>query len=170
MPLRMSKTKRMFVIGAAVVFGGLLLVLGWIEFRNSRKLAAEGKAVTAEVTGKDIERGRRGRKTYYVAVRFKTEAGPAEEQRVKVSSSQYDAAKPGGSVPVHYLPSDPEVCQVGEKVETRWSTMLWGLGAWAAGAFVAFSKSEDDSSDGSGTGSSNLVSTDAGSNDQQKAA
>jgi len=165
----MSKAKRLFAIGAAIVFGGLFLVMGWIEFQNSRKLAAEGKAVTADVTGKDIERGRRGRKTYYVEVQFKTEAGATEAQNVKVSSSQYDAAKVGGNVPVHYLPSDPKVCQIGEKVETKWSWMVYGLGAWAIGAFVGFSKS-DDESEAIGAATPDLASTDAGSDDHRKAA
>jgi Protein of unknown function (DUF3592) len=166
----MSRTKRVLVIGAGVVFGGLLVVTGWIEFRNSKKLAAEGKAVTAEVTGKDIERGRRGRKSYYLEVQFKTEAGATEAQSVKVSSSQYDGAKVGGNVPVHYLPSDPKICQVGEKVETKWSMMLWGLGAWAASAFVGFSKSDDDDGSKVFAAPSDLASTNAGSDDQRKAA
>jgi hypothetical protein len=166
----MSRTKRILIVGGGLIFGGILVVVGWMEYRNSRKLAAEGKAVTAEVTGKDIERGRRGRKSYYLEVQFKTEAGATEEQRVKVGSSQYNAAKAGGRVPVHYLPSKPGVCQVGEKVETRWSMMLWGLGAWAASAFVGFSKSDDDAGGGSSAVSTDAASSDARADDQREAA
>jgi hypothetical protein len=138
--------------------------------QDSRKLAAEGKAVAAEVVGKDIKRGRKGRKSYYLNVGFKTESGSKTEQRVRVNSSQFDAVSAGGSVPVHYLPADPTVCQVGDKVETKWSGLLIGLGAWAVGAFLAFSKTKEDESGDSAAHHDAGPDQEAGGDEQQKAA
>ena len=163
----MSKAKKILIVGVALVLGTVLLVAGWLDYRNSKKLAAEGKAVTADVVGKDIERGRRGRKSYYVEVQFKTDSGTAA-QRVRVTSSQFDSAREGGTVPVHYLPGDPSICQVGDKVEIEWSGMLVGLGAWVVGAFLSFSKSKDSQNT---QGDEAAGSTpEAGSSDQQNAA
>src|SRR5262245_36864046 len=119
----MKRAKKSLVVGGVFVLGTILLIAGWIDYRNSKKLAAEGKAVTAEVTGKEIQRGRKGRRSYYLEVQFPTESG-ASAQRVQVSSSQYDAATQGGTVPVHYLPNNPKVCQVGNTVKTEWSGLL----------------------------------------------
>lgn len=162
----MSKAKKILVVGGAFVLGTVLLVAGWLDFRNSKRLAAEGKAVSADVVGKDIERGRRGRKSYYVNVEFKTDSGPAA-QRVRVNSSQYDSAQPGGTVPVHYLPDNPSVCQVGDKVETEWSGMLVGLGAWVVGAFLFFSKAQDSQNGSAGASDG---SAEGGPTDHQDAA
>lgn len=166
----MSKLKKLLVVGGAFLFGTIFVVLGWSELRDSKKLATEGKAVTAEVVDKDIKRGRKGRRTYYLSVRFKTEAGAQTEQRVQVSSSQFDGTSEGGSVPVHYLPTDPSVCQVGDKVETEWSGLLVGFGAWAVAAFVAFAKAEDDGPGDSSAGDEAGPNQDAGGEEQQKAA
>jgi len=170
----MSKFKQILLVGGAVLFGGLFVVTGWFEYRDTKKLASEGKAVVAQVLEKDIERGRRGRKSYYVSVQFKTESGATVQQRLRVSSSQYDAASPGGTVPAHYLPNDPTVCQVGEKVEAKWSGILIGLGAWLVAGMLGFSNSDDEEEGGSGSGDGTAIAqatpNDAGSNDQQQAA
>jgi len=143
----MSKLKKILVVGGAFVLGTVFVVMGWSEFRNSKKLAAEGKAVTAEVVDKEIKHGRKGRKSYYVSVRFKTESGAQTQQRVQVSSSEFDGVNEGGSAPVHYLPADPSVCQVGNKVETEWAGLVVGFGAWAVAAFFAFAKVENNEPD-----------------------
>ena len=158
----MSKIKKMLIVGVAVILGAVMLVTGWLDYRNSKRLAAEGKAVSAEVLAKDIERGRRGRKSYFLEVQFKTDSGMASK-RVRVSSSRFDAARSGGTVPAHYLPSDPSVCQIGETVETEWTGILVGLGAWVVGAFVSFSKEKGQGGDGES-------SAKADGTDQQQAA
>jgi hypothetical protein len=164
----MSKSKKILVVGGAFLLGAIFLVMGWSELQDSRKLAAEGKAVTGEVVHKDIKRGRKGRRSYYLNVEFKTESGAQTEQRVQVSSSKFEGA--GSSVPVHYLPSDPSVCQVGDQVETKWSGLLVGFGSWAVAAFLAFAKSEDDNP-GDGSASNDAgPNQDAGGEEQQKAA
>jgi hypothetical protein len=167
----MGKAKKLLIVGGVFVVGTVLLITGWIEYRNSKKLAAEGKAVTAEVVSKDIEHGRRGRKSYYLEVQFPTEAG-VSSQRVRVSSSQYDAANAGGTVPAHYLPGDPKVCQVGGKVQTEWGGLAVGFGAWVLSAILCFSKEKGEGAEnGEGTGSakSDAASGDSGSDNQAAA-
>jgi hypothetical protein len=170
MPSDMSKSKKILVVGGAFLLGAIFLVMGWTELRNSKKLAADGKAVTAEVAGKYIKHGRKGRRSYYLDVAFKTDSGSQSEQRVQVSSSQFDEVSAGSSVPVHYLPSDPSICQVGDKVETKWSGLLVGFGSWAVAAFLAFAKPEDDNPGDSSADNDAGPNEDAGGGEQQKAA
>jgi hypothetical protein len=167
----MSKSKKILVVGGAVVLGVFFLVMGWSDFRNSKKLASEGKAVTAEVVDKEIKRGRKGRKSYYLNVGFQTESGSRTQQRVQVSSSEFDAVSAGGKVPVHYLPADPSVCQVGEKVETDWAGLIVGLGTLAVATFVGLSKSKEDEQPAEPSASDDAgPDQDAGGGDLQKAA
>jgi len=170
MPHGMSKSKKILVVGGAFLLGAVFVVMGWFELQNSRKLAAEGKAVTAEVAGKSIKHGRKGRRSYYLNVGFKTESGAHTEQRVQVSSSQFDGASEGGSVPVHYLPADPSICQVGDKVETQWSGLLVGFGSWAVAAFLAFAKADDDGSNNGSADNDAGPNQNTGGEGQQKAA
>ena len=92
------------------------------------------------------------------------------EQRLPVSSSRFDGLSAGGTVPVHYLPADPTVCQAGDKVETKWSGLLIGLGAWAVGAFLAFSKTKDDEPGDSAASNDAGPNQDVGGDEQQEAA
>jgi hypothetical protein len=170
MPHFMSKSKKILVVGGAFLLGAIFVVTGWFELQNSRKLAAEGKAVTAEVMRKDIKHGRKGRRSYYLNVAFKTDSGSQTEQRVQVSSSQFDDVGAGSSVPVHYLPADPSVCQVGDKVETKWSGLLVGFGSWAVAAFLAFARSEEDGPGDSSAGDGAGPNQDSGGGDLQQAA
>ena len=166
----MSKSKKILVMGGAFLLGAFLVVAGWSELRISRKLAAEGKTVTAEVLGKNIKHGRKGRRSYYLNVGFKTGSGTQTEQRVQVSSSQFEGVSEGGSVPVHYLPGDPSVCQAGDTVETKWSGLLTGLGAWVVATFLAFAKPDDHGSGDSAASNDAGPNQDAGGGEQQKAA
>ena len=55
------------------------------------------------------------------------------EAEVARINRDHNGVSAGGNLPVHYLPGDPSVCQFGDKVETKWSGLLTGLGAWAVG-------------------------------------
>ena len=169
----MKKAKKLLIVGVVFVVGAILLVTGWLDFRNSKKLAAEGKAVTAEVVGKDIERGRRGRVSYYLKIQFSTESGVAS-QRVQVSSSRFEAARPGGTVPAHYLPSDPAVCQVGNTVKTEWSGLMLGFGAWVLAAVLGLAKTKErdeagERGEGDASAKPGVASNDGGPGNQQAA-
>jgi hypothetical protein len=126
----MKRSKAILGGLVALAVGGFLVYSGVKEYRNSKRLVNEGKSADAKVTDKDMTTGRKGRRSYYLAVQFKTEAGKPVEERLQVSSSEYDSAAIGATVPVHYLADDPTVCQVGSKAEVKWTT-------FAIGAFLA---------------------------------
>jgi hypothetical protein len=122
----MSKGKAILGGLAALAVGGFLVYTGVKEYRNSKRLVNEGKSAVAKVNDKDMTTGRKGRRSYYLSVEFKPEAGQQVEQRVQVSSGDYDAATVGGTVPVQYLADKPEVCQVGNKAQVKWTNLAIG--------------------------------------------
>ena len=144
----MSKAKKLLVVAGAALVGVFLLVVGWGEYRTSKKLQAEGKATTGEVTEAEQRRGRKGRRSYYLTVNFKTEAGQTLSRQERVSSSVYRDAVEARSVNVTYLPSDPNVCAFGPKVKTETSAMIFGLIALAVGGFTLFKGGSSDNDGG----------------------
>ena len=133
------KRSKAFLGGlAALAVGGFLIFLGFKEYRNSKRLVKDGKAVVAKVTDKDMTTGRKGRRSYYMNVEFKTEAGQQVDERLKVSSSDYDSAPVGGNVQVHYLPDDPTICQVGNQAQVKWTTFVIGAFMTLVGGFGLF--------------------------------
>ena len=139
----MSKLKKFAVAGGAVLVGVVLLVTGFNEFRQSKKLQAEGQQVSGVVTDTDVQRGRRGRRSYYLRVSFKTEAGDTYEARKSVSRSLFDEASEAKTVSVVYLPSDPTVATFG-KADTKFGGLIGGVIALVVGGGIIFGKSNDD--------------------------
>jgi hypothetical protein len=131
----MSKGKAILGGLVALAVGGFLIYSGVKEYRNSKRLVNEGKSAEAKVNDKDMTTGRKGRRSYYLAVQFKTEAGQPVEKRVQVSSGDYDSANVGGTVPVHYLADDPSICQVGNKAEVKWTKFVIGAFLAVVGGF-----------------------------------
>jgi len=138
----MSKLKKFAVAGGTALVGVVLLVTGFNEFRQSKKLQAEGQQVSGVVTDTDVQRRRRGR-SYYLRVNFKTEEGETYEARKSVSRSLFDEASEAGTVPVVYLPSDPTVVTFG-KADTKFGGMIVGVVALVLGGVIGFGKSKDD--------------------------
>ena len=167
----MNKLKKFAIAGGAAVVGVVLLVVGFNDFRESKKLQAEGKQVSGTVTDSDVQRGRKGRKSYYLTVTFNTEEGTAYEARKKVSSSLFNEAKEAGSVPVVYLPSDPKVIALG-KASTQFGGLIGGVIALVVAGVVGFAKSEDDDAAPATQESveNELLSDNSKYDDQQKAA
>ena len=122
----MSKGKAILGGLAALAVGGFLVYTGVKEYRTSKRLVNEGKSAIAKVTDKDMTTGRKGRRSYYLSVEFKPESGQQVEQRVQVSSGDYDSATVGGTVPVQYLADKPDVCQVGNKAQVKWTNLAIG--------------------------------------------
>lgn len=170
----MSKAKKLLVVAGAAVVGVLLLVFGFKEYSTSKKLQKEGKQTVGVVTDADERRGRKGRRSYYLTVLYKTEAQSTFEQNKRVSRSVYSDAAKAGSVQVTYLPSDPNVCEFGPKVGTQFGMLLFGLVALAFSGFTAFGKGADDSSDSGPTSEADaekeLLADSSKYDDQQKAA
>jgi hypothetical protein len=167
----MSKAKKFLVVAGAAVLGVTMIFFGIKEYRNSKKLQAEGKQTVGTVTDNEVRRGRKGRKSYYLTVTFKTEASTVVEKRKSVSRGLFDDASQAGTVPVTYLPSDPNVCAFGPKVKTEWVGLVVGFGALVVSGVVGFSKSEGDSGPTSeADAEKELLSDNSKYDDQQKAA
>lgn len=140
----MKKLKKWLVIAGAGLLGVFFLVFGVKEFRQSKKLQAEGKQVAGVVTDGETQRGRKGRRSYYLTVSFKTEEGATMSERKKVSRSLFNEASEARTVPVTYLPSDASVCTFGPKVDTQFGLLIGGVVALGFAGFMAFGKGEDD--------------------------
>ena len=123
----MKALKRLFSILVGAVAGIVLIYFGFTDFRESKALQSKGKSATAEVTGGEERSGRRGRKSYYLEIAYKTEKGDTQTSRDKVSRSVYDGAESSRKVNVVYLPEKPAVHRIGDKVGTEYGNMLFGL-------------------------------------------
>ena len=167
----MSKLKKFAVAGGAILVGFVLLVMGFMEFRQSKKLQAEGRQVSGAVTDTDVQRGRKGRRSYYLTVNFQTEAGETYEARKSVSRSLFDEASEARTVPVVYLPSDPTVVTFG-KADTEFGGMIVGVVALVLGGVIGFGKSKDDGATPASPADAEkeLLADQSKYDDQQKAA
>jgi uncharacterized protein DUF3592 len=141
----MKRTKAILGGLLALAAGGFLIFLGVKEYRTSKRLVNEGKTAVAKVTDKDVSVGRKGRRSYYVSVEFKAESGQEVDERLRVSSSEYDAAAVGGTVPVQYLAEDPSTCQIGNQAKVKWTTFAIGAFLAAAGGFGMFRGGSEES-------------------------
>jgi hypothetical protein len=133
----MNTAKKLLFIVGAFALGGLFLITGLHEFRQSRRLAAEGKTTVARVVDERTVYRSKGRSRYYLTVEFETAAKQFITQEVKVDYSTHSAGSTARSVKVHYLPSDPLVLQAGDAVETRFEDILFGLLFVGAGVVLA---------------------------------
>lgn len=129
----------------ALIGGPILIVTGIGEYRNSKKLIADGKATTGSLLKWEDVRSRKGRHTYYLTISFKPEAGQELTQRTSVGSDVFSKAVAEQTVKVHYLPSDPSIFQLGETAHTQTSAITTGslllLGAIAVLGYKWVSRS-----------------------------
>jgi Cu/Ag efflux protein CusF len=91
--------------------GGVFLVVGILDLRETQRLQAEGELARGKIIGRHwYPRGR----PYSLDVELQTRA-----VRVTLAESvgrgRYERTKPGDTVPLHYLPSDPSVMKIGAK-------------------------------------------------------
>jgi len=168
----MSKAKKLLTVAGAVILGLSLVVFGIKDYRTSKKLQAEGKQTVGVVTDASVERGRKGRRSYYLTVLFKTEAQAACEQRKSVSRADFDDASKAGSVQVTYLASDPSVCAFGPKVNASVSPIVFGVLALGFAGFLVFGKIEKASTApiSEADAEKQLLADKSKCDDQQKAA
>ena len=137
----MKALKRLIAIVGGAIVGIVLLVFGVKEYFQVKALKANGKSVVAEVTDAEERRGRRGRKSYYLTVNFKTESGATITSEERVSSSTYDQGTSAKKINVTYLPEKPEVCRIGEPA-TNWIGLGAGVVMIGFSVVSAFSRSE----------------------------
>jgi hypothetical protein len=167
----MKRSKAILGGLVALAIGGFLVYTGVKEYRNSKRLVNEGKSAEAKVADKDMTTGRKGRRSYYVSVEFKTQAGQPVEKRIQVSSSEYDSANVGGTVPVQYLADDPSVCQVGNKAQVKWTTIAIGAFLAVVGGFgVARQATQSEDSPAEQSAETADASSSDDSDDQAEAA
>jgi hypothetical protein len=142
----MNRSKKIFAIVAALVLGPAMIYVGAREFLSSRKLAREGRETTARVVDQERSHRRKGGTKYYLTVTFEPEQGQATTRRLEVDHSVYEEGGQAGAVLVHYLPSDPKVCQAGAEVETKFGLLLIGFLILGAGGYLVlfFKQPVDD--------------------------
>jgi hypothetical protein len=134
---------------AALIGGPVLIVSGVREYQNSKKLAANGKTTNAAVVDaiETVTRKYRGHR-YYLVVKYQPEGAQAYTKKLAVSHEAYDQGLAARTVQIHYLPSDPNIAQLGEKVEIRTGGMTTGalllFGGLAVGAYLWVSRSRDE--------------------------
>jgi hypothetical protein len=116
--------------------GAFLIYTGAKELINSIRLAREGKTATARVVDSSEWVSLKGRHTYYLTVEFQPEGGDQVGKKVKVGEEVFTTARNSGSVKAHYLAADPTICALGERVETRYGNLLWGIALVAIGLFL----------------------------------
>lgn len=91
--------------------GGVFLVVGILDLRETRRVRAEGELARGKVTGRHRSGGRST--GYSLDVEFQTRAGVGVRLTQSVGRSRYERTRPGDTVPLHYLPSDPAVMKIG---------------------------------------------------------
>lgn len=110
----------------ALVGGPIFLCIGWKDYKDSKRLMAEGKATTGLVVDGVEKVSRKGRHSYSLTVQYQPENGRARTAIRSVNKEVYQNAGETRVVKLHYLPSDPEIFQVGEKVETATEALSIG--------------------------------------------
>ena len=133
----MNRLKRYAAIAILLLFGGFLAAEGWKELRNSWRLSREGRSTTGKVFDNSAYRYKSST-TYFLSVEFKTEDGSVHRKSLAVSAGVYDKGLAAGTVTVHYLPSDPEICVAGDSVPIRFGWLLSGLGIFLTGLFLVW--------------------------------
>lgn len=104
------------------------------------RLANEGAATNAEVTGRSTTKKRKGSRHYYVTVRFTDVTSSVNTTTADVPKEIYDKLAPGGTVGVRYLASDPNIVRVDGHTTSPWIKKAFGalLVLCAAAAFYFF--------------------------------
>jgi len=124
----------------ALIAGPTLMVSGFHEYQNSKKLQAEGKATTGKLVDyQETVTGKSRTHHYYLTVDYFVE-NSLLRTRTSVNQATFERAVSTGEVKVHYLPSNPAIIQAGENVETKATSLTVGslisIGALAAVVFM----------------------------------
>ncbi len=110
----MLRSLRSLIVLPIVLLAGIvMLVIGFQESANAKKLAAEGVTVPAKAIDHEVNSGRRGRKTYKITATYQPkEGGPLQSKTFRVKKDAFDASQSGEPITVRYLPSNPTISLV----------------------------------------------------------
>ena len=130
-------TRQTFSLVSMLAIGGVLIVIGLLDLRETQLLRAEGVASRGTVTGRHRSGGRS--RSHYLDVEFQSQDGQQVALTEKVSKGRHDRTKPGDTVPLHYLPTDPTVMQIGAQPATDNFWFIGGVGAFVvSGVYAMF--------------------------------
>jgi hypothetical protein len=135
----MKTAKKVFGVVAALAIGGFVFISGLKDYRESRHLQAENKTATAKVLDERTSYRSKGRTKYFLTVEFQTDQNQTINKEVLVNHDTQRAGTASKATIVHYLPSNPEIFQAGEKVELRWSNLIIGSIILICGVITVFS-------------------------------
>ncbi len=119
---------RTFQLALMLAIGGVLLAVGIADLRETQRLRADGEFARAKVTGRHKSGGKS--RSYYLDVEFQSRGGQLVALTESVSRGRYERTKPGDTVPLHYLLSDPSVMKIGAKPQPDTSWFIMSLGAF----------------------------------------
>ena len=116
----------LFII-LGLLAGPLLIKCGIKDYKDSKALQANGKLITAQVTDGEERVTRKGRRSYWLTVSFLPEGykEPLSQKR-SVSSDVYKRAGDERTIKLTYLPSNPVVLRLSEKVSTEVGLFIGG--------------------------------------------
>lgn len=122
------------VAGGLVMLGG-----GAYEFWRANRLRVHGVRTAGTVQeGTRLATGK-GRTACQLLVDYTPEGSPTTYRRqFSVDEAEYDAALATGEVSVVYLPSEPELAALGEKVMPNGEALAIGAGLLAAAGGIAW--------------------------------
>ena len=123
---------RMFGLVSIMIAGGVLLVIGLLDLRETQLLKAEGVSARGTVTGRHRSGGKSN--SHYLDVEFQAGEGRRVALTEKVSRGRYERTKPGDTVPLHYLASDPTVMRIGAQPTPDNFWFFASAAAFVAGA------------------------------------
>lgn len=137
-------TRGTFSLILMVTIGVVLIVIGVLDLRETQLLREDGVVSRGTVTGRHRSGGKS--RSHYLDVEFQSRDGQHVTLSEKVSKGRYDRTKPGDTVPLHYLPSDPTVMQIGAQPATDNFWFFAGTAALVvSGVYALFGLRRSDS-------------------------
>ncbi len=136
----MTRSFKLLLLGPLCIIGGIAMtVAGLMESGSAGQLASEGVTAKARIDGHRTISGRRGSKTYKLAVTFEPEGrGSSVSKGFTVPEPVFQSAPDGQEIEVRYLPSDPEVAQLAGAEISPMEKIGPGVLLMIVGAVIAF--------------------------------
>ena len=119
--------RTILILILGLLTGPLFITSGIKQYKDSKALQAHGKVTTAQVTDGEERVGRRGSRSHWLTVSFTPEGRrDVITQRRSVSSDVYARASQERTIKLTYLPSNPTILRLRDKVGTQTGTFISG--------------------------------------------